>query len=76
LGNTVPSLWSSGARLVSFILPALWLSSRPNFDLEELWYLGVASVALQAVLSYLLVLKEFRTRVKVVREELAAHRAA
>jgi len=47
---------------VSFVLPALWLSSRPQFDLEELWYVGVASVALQAMVSYLLVLKQFRTR--------------
>lgn len=68
LGNTVPSLWSSATRLVSFVLPALWLSSRPQFDLEELWYVGVASVALQAVVSYLLVLKQFRTRVNVVKE--------
>jgi Na+-driven multidrug efflux pump len=62
LGNTLPSLWSSGSRLLSFILPALWLSSRPQFDLEELWYVGVASVALQAVVSYIFVMREFRSK--------------
>jgi Na+-driven multidrug efflux pump len=74
LGNTVPSLWSSLTRLVSFILPALWLSSRPQFDLEELWYVGVASVVLQAAVSYLMVLKQFRTRVNVVSRGLATRR--
>jgi putative MATE family efflux protein len=62
LGNTVPSLWSSGSRLVSFIIPAFWLSSRPQFDLEELWYVGVASVALQAVVSYIFVMRQFRSK--------------
>jgi putative MATE family efflux protein len=62
LGNTWPSLLSSGSRLVTFALPAFWLSLQPGFNIEALWYLSVASVALQAVISLLLVFREFRKR--------------
>jgi putative MATE family efflux protein len=54
LGNTLPSLASSASRLLSFVLPALWLAQRPGFELLEVWYLSVASVALQAIVSLLL----------------------
>ena len=54
LGNTVPSLVSSGSRLVTFVLPALWLARRPGVELHDFWYLSVASVALQALTSLLL----------------------
>lgn len=62
LGNTLPSVWSSASRLLSFALPALWLAARPDFHLSELWYTSVASVALQAVFSLWLVQREFRLR--------------
>ncbi|HSC18623.1 MAG TPA: MATE family efflux transporter [Rhizomicrobium sp.] len=58
LGNTLPSLFSSASRLVTFILPMLWLASRPGFDVEEVWYLSVATVALQAVTSLVLVYRQ------------------
>ncbi len=51
LGNTWPSLLSSGSRLLTFVLPALWLSKRPGFTLTEVWYLSVATVTLQALTS-------------------------
>jgi putative MATE family efflux protein len=54
LGNTLPSLASSASRLLSFVLPALWLAQRPGFELLEVWHLSVASVALQAIVSLLL----------------------
>jgi putative MATE family efflux protein len=62
LGNTLPAVWSSASRLVSFIAPALWLASLPQFELTQLWYLSVASVALQAILSLWLVRREFDHR--------------
>jgi putative MATE family efflux protein len=58
LGNTLPSLFSSGSRLVTFILPMLWLASRPDFRVEQVWYLSVATVALQAVTSLVLVRRQ------------------
>jgi putative MATE family efflux protein len=62
LGNTIPAVLSSASRLLSFILPALWLSSQPHFELIQVWYISVASIALQAILSLWLVRREFRLR--------------
>ena len=62
LGNTVPSLLSSGSRLITFALPAVWLSTRPGFTLMQVWYLSVATVALQALTSLWLLRREFRRR--------------
>lgn len=54
LGNTVPALMSSGSRLVTFVLPAVWLSTRPGVRIVDFWHLSVASTALQAVANLLL----------------------
>jgi Na+-driven multidrug efflux pump len=62
LGNTWPALLSSGSRFVTLALPVLLLSLRPGFRIEEVWYVSVASVVLQAMLSLLLVWREFRRR--------------
>jgi putative MATE family efflux protein len=52
LGNTRPSLFASGTRLVTFLVPALWMARQDWFQLRHLWWLSVATVALQAVLSW------------------------
>ncbi|MET0225953.1 MAG: MATE family efflux transporter [Dokdonella sp.] len=62
LGNTVPALLSSATRLLTFAIPAGWLSTRPGFELRQLWFLSVATVALQAIASVLLLLREFRRK--------------
>ncbi len=62
LGNTIPSLLSSASRIVSFAVPALWLSTRPGFELRHLWYLSVATVLLQMTISLLLVRRELGLR--------------
>jgi Na+-driven multidrug efflux pump len=62
LGNTWPTIFSSGIRLVVFVVPALWLAARPGFELVHLWYLSVASMCLQAVVSFVLVRREFGRR--------------
>ncbi|HXP64222.1 MAG TPA: MATE family efflux transporter [Steroidobacteraceae bacterium] len=72
LGNTVPALISSASRLLSFVLPVLWLSAQPNFAMIQVWYLSVASVALQAVLSLWLVRREFRVRLASAPQPLTA----
>ena len=64
LGNTVPSLASSASRLVTFVLPALWLAQRPGVELRHFWYLSVASVALQALTSLLLLRMVMRQRLR------------
>lgn len=60
LGNTLPSLLSSASRLATFAGPAVWMSRQPWFRLEHLWYLSVATVALQALFSLWLVRSQFR----------------
>ena len=62
LGNTMPPLYSSATRLVTFALPAFVLSTRPGFELKQVWYLSVATVTCQALLSLWLLRRELRQR--------------
>ncbi len=62
LGNTIPAFVSSATRLVTFVVPAMWLSTQPGFQLRHLWWLSVATMTLQAIVSYLLLQREFRRR--------------
>ena len=70
LGNTRPSLLSSGTRLVTFAVPAIWLSFQQGFRIEQVWYLSVATMALQAVVSWWLLQVEFRRRLAPVKVEV------
>lgn len=72
LGNTLPSLISSGTRLVTFAFPALWLARQPGFTLHKLWMLSVATVTLQAVLSVLLLRVQLRKRLEHMAAPVAA----
>ena len=74
LGNTWPSLVSSGSRVVLFVVPAIWLSAQPGFRLVDLWHLSVATVVLQALFSLFLLRREFRTRLTALRMTAAALR--
>jgi len=62
LGNTAPVLLSSGARLVTYALPIMWLSARPDFRIEQVWYLSIVTTTLQAALSLWLLRLEFKKR--------------
>lgn len=62
LGNTVPALFSSGTRVLTFVLPTIWLSSQPWFELEHMWYLNVATVVLQTLIALALLRREMRMR--------------
>jgi putative MATE family efflux protein len=62
LGNTWPSLASSSLRLLIFAAPAAALSLRPGFAIREVWYLSVATVAVQAVTNLTLLQREFRRK--------------
>jgi putative MATE family efflux protein len=77
LGNTKPVLLSSGSRLLFYAVPAIWLSTRPGFFIEQVWYLSIATTTLQAALSLWLLRREFRKRLaplqgKVSPEPVAA----
>ena len=58
----VPSLLSSASRLLTFALPAFWLSTRAGLQLIQVWHLSVATVALQALTSLWLLRREFRRK--------------
>jgi len=62
LGNTVPSLVSGASRLVTFVVPAIWISTWPDFTLRQVWIWSVITVALQAVTSLWLLRREFRRK--------------
>ena len=66
LGNTWPALLSTTSRLLMFALPALWLSHQEGFRIEQVWYLSVTTVALQAVLSWMLLRRQMRRRLATI----------
>lgn len=62
MGNTVPALLSTATRIATFVVPAFWLAGRPGFYIEQVWYLSVATVTFQAVMSLGLLAWQFRRR--------------
>jgi len=62
LGNTWPSLMASAARAVMFVVPVVWLSKQPGFELHTIWNFSVASVTFQFVVCFLLVRRELRIK--------------
>ncbi|MFL5501577.1 MAG: MATE family efflux transporter [Gemmatimonadaceae bacterium] len=62
MGNTIPSLVTSGARILLVAVPAILLSRSPGFQLHWIWYLSVGAVFIQLALSLLLLRREFNRR--------------
>ena len=62
LGNTMPSLVTSGLRLVVAIIPAFFLARVSGFHLTWVWYLSAFAVFLQMVLNLVLLQREFRLK--------------
>jgi Na+-driven multidrug efflux pump len=59
LGNTRPALMSSAVRLLIFIPIAVYLRYQPGFTINQVWYISILSVTVQAGVSYLLLRREF-----------------
>ena len=66
LGNTLPSLYSSATRLITYSVPLIWVSTQPWFQLKHVWYLSVATVILQMVVSLALLQKQLRVRLSTL----------
>jgi putative MATE family efflux protein len=64
LGDTRPALLATGSRVLTFVLPAIWISRQSWFRVEHLWYLSVTTVVLQAIVSWLLLRMQFRRRLQ------------
>lgn len=62
LGNTVPALLASSIRLATFVIPAVWLTTYPAFQLYHLWWLAVITNLLHAVAGVWLLRREFGRR--------------
>jgi putative MATE family efflux protein len=65
LGNTWPSLASSASRILTFVGPAVWMSRQPWFQLHDLWYLSVATISAQALVSLALLYWQLATRARI-----------
>jgi putative MATE family efflux protein len=64
MGNTVPSLIASGARIVIIAVPAIILSRAPGFQLRWIWFLSMGAVYVQLALSLLLLRREYSRRLQ------------
>ena len=62
MGNTIPPLIASFARILVVAIPALLLSRMPGFELRWIWYLSVGATMLQLSLNLYLLRREFRIR--------------
>lgn len=65
MGNTIPSLIASAVRITLVAIPAFLLARLPNFQLTWIWYLSVAAVLVQLVISMLLLRREFARKLSV-----------
>jgi putative MATE family efflux protein len=71
LGNTKPVLVSSAARLITYAVPAIWLSTRPGFAIEQVWYLSIATTTLQAGIGLWLLRREFSKRLAPLERKIS-----
>ena len=72
LGNTRPALLSSAVRLALFVPGAVWLSAQPGFHLERVWMLSVATVFLQAALSWWFLRRELGRKLSALASQPVA----
>ena len=62
MGNTIPPLAASFARIVLVAVPAIVMSRMPGFELRWIWYLSVGALVFQLVTVLVLLQREFRVR--------------
>jgi Na+-driven multidrug efflux pump len=62
LGNTIPPLLTSIARLLLTAIPILALSTLDGFALSWMWYVSVASIWIHMGANLLLLHREFERR--------------
>ncbi len=65
LGNTKPALLSSGSRLLTYVVPAVWLAGQPWVSLRDFWYLSLASITVQALIACLLLRHQLHHKLHV-----------
>jgi len=76
MGNTMPSLFASAARIIVIILPALLLARLPGFRPTTIWYLSVAGTVVQLGLAMWLLRREFARRLGPPAQAVMAPQAS
>ncbi len=71
LGDTRPVLLSSGTRLLTYAVPVIWLSTRPGFAIQHVWYLSIATTTLQACVALWLLRREFKKRLTPLERKVS-----
>jgi putative MATE family efflux protein len=62
MGNTIPSLITSGIRVILISVPVLLLAGSPGFTLRWVWYISVGAVFVQLLMNMMLLRREFARR--------------
>ena len=62
MGNTIPSLITSAARIAIVAVPVLLLAQTPGFTLRWIWYISAGAVVVQLAMNLWLLQREFRLR--------------
>ena len=65
LGDTKPALISSGSRLLTYVVPAVWLAGQSWVSLQDFWYLSLASICVQALIACLLLRQHLHHKLKI-----------
>ncbi len=65
LGDTRPALISSGSRLLTYVVPAIWLAGQSWASLRDFWYLSLASITVQALIACLLLRHQLHHKLKL-----------
>lgn len=75
MGNTWPALGSSAFRLAIFGIPTLWMARQPWFEMHHVFKLAVATAIAGAIVSVLLLRREFARRLDFTPTSPPASRA-
>jgi putative MATE family efflux protein len=75
MGNAMPALLASGARIVIIAVPVLLLSKVAGFTLLWVWYISAGAVVVQLAMSLLLLRREFRVRLNFSAAPSLIHQA-
>jgi len=62
MGNAWPALGASAIRIVTFMIPAIWMARQPWFELRFLFMLSVGTVILHGIVSFLWLRAEMAKR--------------
>jgi putative MATE family efflux protein len=76
MGNAMPALIASGARIVIIAVPVLLLSKVAGFALLWVWYISAGAVVVQLAMSLLLLRREFRVRLNFNAAPTLTHQPA